>query len=341
MLTKYRSRKLAALIISSICITASPGEINSQELSPHVIGITVGTAAGGGYDLTARLLARHMGRHVPGSPTLIVKNMPGAGGLRAAAFISLVAPKDGSELFVMQNSVPLEELMSPGKLKFNASDFSWIGSVSSPASVLAMWHTANISSIDDAKRIESRIGATTSGSTTEVFPLLSNRLLGTKFAVVSGYKIPEIDLAMERMEVDGKGASSWSNYLRQNPDWVTNKKIIPLFQVSFNRDPRIGSVPTLLELTTPGKDRAIAEILTASEAIGRALAGPPGMKAPAISMLRLAFDNAMKDEALLAEGEKVSADVSPISGAELADLVKLLMGKPRDVVDMYKSALQK
>lgn len=304
------------------------------------ISITVGSAPGGGYDAYARLAARHYGRHIPGAPSMLVKNLPGAAGIKAAQHLYAVAPKDGTELGAMLNTVPVTFLLEPDKFPMKVEEFVWIGTVASPANLLAVWHATGVRTVADAKQKEITIGSTTPGTTKEMFPLIANRLLGTKFKVINGYNGgAEINLAIERGEVQGHGANSWVAYKFQNSDWVRDKKIVPLFQVTFERDPMVPDVPTLLELAESDEQRRIILILTTTEAIGRPLVGPPGLSADRTRMLRRAFDAAMKDPEFLGDAEKAGLEVGPTSGEKLQAMVATMMASPADVVEKYGKAV--
>lgn len=318
----------------------SPGASTQAFYAGKSISITVGSAPGGGYDAYARLAARHYGRHIPGTPSVVVKNLPGAAGIKAAQHLYAIAPKDGTELSAMLNTVPVTLLLEPDKFPMKVEEFVWIGSIASPANLLAVWHETNVRTVADAKQKEITIGSTTPGTTKEMFPLIANRLLGTKFKVINGYHGgAEINLAIERGEVQGHGANSWVAYKFQNGDWARDKKIIPLFQVTFERDPMVPDVPTLMELAESEEQRRIILILTTTEAIGRPLVGPPGLPTERVEMLRRTFDAAMKDPDFLGDAEKAGLEVGPTSGEKLQAMVATMMVSPMDVVEKYKEAV--
>lgn len=304
------------------------------------INITVGSTTGGSYDAYARLVARHYGRNIAGNPSVVVKNLPGAGGIKAALQVYSVGVKDGTELGAPLNTVPVTLLLEPGKFPLQPEAFIWLGTVASPANVLAVWHTTGVKSVADAKRIETTIGSTNPGTTKEMFPLLANRLLGTKFRVINGYLGgAEINLAVERGEVQGHGANSWVSYQFQNADWVRDNKIVPLFQVTFERDPLLPNVPTLMELAESEEQKKIMLILTTTEAIGRPLVAPPGVPAERTQLLRRAFDATMTDKGFLADAEKAGLEVGPTSGEKLQAMVRTMMASPSDIAKKYKAAV--
>jgi len=304
------------------------------------IVINVGSAAGGSYDLYSRMVARHMGKHLPGNPTIVVRNMPGANSGVMAHYIYEVAPKDGTALGAPLNTVPLTQLLEPASMKFNSAEFNWIGAVSSPANVLATWHTSGVKSIEDAQKKETLIGATTPGTTQEMYPLMANNLFGTKFKVVTGYKAStEINLAMERGEVEGRGANTYLAYRFQNADWIRDKKLNFIFQMTEMRDPEMKDVPTLLEYAKTGEQRQIISMMVTTETIGRSLFAPAGVPADRVALLRKALMETVKDPEFLADVEKAQLEISPIPGEKLQQMVKNLVATPPDIVEKYKRAV--
>jgi tripartite-type tricarboxylate transporter receptor subunit TctC len=329
-------------IIGALAATAVFGcGAEAQEFyTGKTVSIVVGSAPGGSYDAYARVVARNYGRLIPGHPTVVVKNMPGAAGLKAAQYLFAVSPKDGTEIGALLNNAPVTELMEPGKHGFDSARFLWIGSVASPANVLAVWHTTGVKTIDDAKQKEVTIGSTTPGTTKEMFPQMANRLLGTKFKVINGYQGgAEINMAMERGEVGGHGANSWVSFQFQNAEWVREHKINNIFQVTFQRDPAIAEVPTLMELAQNDEQRKIILILTTTEAIGRPLAAPPGVADARVAALRRAFDATMKDAGFLADADKAKLEIGPTSGEALQAMVADMMASPPEIVEKYKKAV--
>ena len=321
-------------------ISVAPSASAQEFFAGKTINITVGSTTGGSYDAYARLVARHYGRNIPGNPSVVIKNLPGAGGIKAAQQVYSIGVKDGTELGAPLNTVPVTMLLEPDKFALQPEAFIWLGTVASPANVLAVWHTAGVKTLADAKRIETTIGSTNPGTTKEMFPLLANRLLGTKFHVINGYLGgAEINLAVERGEVQGHGANSWVSYQFQNSDWVRDNKIVPLFQVTFERDPALANVPTLMELAENDEQKQIMLILTTTEAIGRPLVAPPGVPAERAQLLRRSFDATMSDKGFLADAEKAGLEVGPTSGEKLQDMVKTMMASPPDIAEKYKTAV--
>ncbi|HZS64413.1 MAG TPA: tripartite tricarboxylate transporter substrate-binding protein [Xanthobacteraceae bacterium] len=306
------------------------------------VSIIVGSAPGGSYDLYARLVAQHIGKHIPGNPKVIVQNMPGANSQLMAGYVADIAPKDGTALGAPLNTVPLNQMLQPDKTKFNAAKFNWIGAVSSPANVLVTWHTSGVKTLDAAKEKEVTIGATTAGTTQEMYPLMANNLFGTKFKVITGYKAStEINIAMERGEVQGRGANTYLSYRFQNPDWIRDKKINFIFQMTEERDPEMKDVPTLLEYAKTDEQRKIVSLMVTTESIGRSYFAPPGVPADRVALLRKALAEVVKDPAFLADAEKSKLEITPVAGEKLQKMVEELIATPPDIIAKYKEAVSR
>lgn len=307
----------------------------------RTITIAIGSAEGGSYDAYARLASRHLGKHIPGNPSVVPKNMPGAAGTRVANYVYSVAPKDGTYLGATLNSIPLAQIMQPDKARYESAKFNWIGALNSPANVLVTWHTSNIKTIDDARKREVLIGATTAGTTMEMYPLLANRFLGTKFKVVLGYRAGnEVNLAMERGEVQGRGSNSWLSYKMQDASWVAENKLNVLFQMTLKRDAELQHVPSMVELAKNEEDRQAIAVLATTETIGRSLMAPPGVPSETVAILRKAFSALIKDAELLADAKRSQLDIVPIEGEVLQDMVESIFKTPKASMDNFLSAIR-
>jgi len=305
------------------------------------VSIFVGSASGGSYDLYARLVANHIDRYIPGRPVVIVRNMPGAGSLTMAQHLHHGAPNDGTSVGAPLNTLPLYQILEPTKINIDVSKFNWIGSIASPTNVLATWHTSGIKTVDDAKKKETIIGSPGINTSQSMFPLLSNAVLQTKFKVISGYKGgAEVNLAMERGEVHGRGANAYLAYRFQNADWIRDEKLNFLFQMTFHRDKILPNVPTLLELTSSAEDRKIIAISTATETIGRPFFVSFGVPTERIELLRRALINVASDEFFLAEARKSQMDVAAVAGEEIQSLVEGLTRTPAETVKRFKEATE-
>ncbi len=272
------------------------------------ISVIIGTSAGNDYDFRARLLARHMGRFIPGEPTLVPRNMPGAGGINAANHLANVAPHDGTTIhLIMANMMNKQAVGVPG-IKFDARRFSWIGNTTSTPNVTSSWHTSGVTKIEQVKERELIIGAP-AGTAGEVYGAVMNALVGTKFKVVTGYPGGnEVNLAMERGEIHGRASNSWASWKSTRPDWVRDKKLIVLVQVALKRDPELADVPTLIDLVNNERDKTFMAFLSAETAVARALVAPPDVPADRLNALRRAFDKTVRDPQFLAEAAKTGMD---------------------------------
>lgn len=329
-----------ALTVLSI-LPLAPSQAQAQEsFAGKTITISIGTGPGGSYDAYAKMMSRHLGRHLPGNPPVVTKNMPGAGGTRVAAFIYGVAAKDGTQLGATLNTIPIFQLLNPKRAKFDVGKFNWIGTTASPTNVLVVWHTTGVKTLADAKMKEVPVGATTPGTTQEMYPLMSNRLFGTRFKVILGYGgATEVNMAMESGEVSGRGSNSWMSYLFQNAHWVKDKKIIPLFQMTLERDPMIKDVPTMIELATTDEQRQVISLLATTETIGRAMMAPPGVARGRVALLRKAFMDTINDPQLRADAARAKLEIQPIEGAKLQKMVEGIANASPSVVARFKAAV--
>src|SRR4051794_1767241 len=213
------------------------------------ITLLVGTTAGGGYDTDGRLIAKYMARYIPGSPSIVVSNMPGASGVRAVNYLYSVAPKDGTVIGTFNSAMPFLEAAGAPGVQYKSSELSWIGNLSQSVQAVVVWHTAGVRTLDDAKKQEVIMGALGSGGTMTIFPRLLNGAFGTKFRIVAGYQGgTDVNLAMERGEVQGRGAGAWTTWKHTRPDWIKDGKIVPLVQIGPKKDPDLSQVPLLNEL---------------------------------------------------------------------------------------------
>ena len=341
-MTIKRGFAAMATVAASAAIGAIAPAHSADFYKDKTISIVVGSAAGGSYDAYARLVARHLGRFVPGNPAIVPRNMPGAASMLAAHFIYETAPKDGTALGAPLNTVPLSQLLEPAKATYNAAEFNWIGAVASPANVLATWHTSGVKTLADAKKKETLIGATTPGTTMEMYPLLANHLFGTRFKVVTGYKGgAEVNVAMERGEVQGRGANTYIAYTFQNADWIREKKLNFIFQMTLARDPDLPDTPTLLEYAKTDQQRQIISLIATTETIGRALMAPPKVPADRVALLRKALDAVVKDRAFLDDAKKARLEINLIPGKTLQTMVTTLVATPADIVREYKRAVSR
>jgi tripartite-type tricarboxylate transporter receptor subunit TctC len=300
----------------------------------------VGSAVGGGYDLFARIVARHIVNHIPGNPHIIVQNQPAAAGVVMVNQLYGQGPKDGTVIGVPINGIPTAPLLQAGT-QFDPTRLVWIGSTNREAYVAFVWHTVPVESITDLTSKEVVVGATTPGTTMVDFPLLVNDVLGTKFKVVRGYQgTPQINLAIERGEVQGMGGLGWASVKAQTPHWISERKIKVLAQYGFQRAAELADVPTMLEFAKSPADRQAMKMLFARTEYGRPYFLPPDVPVERVAALRRAFDATMKDPAFMAEAAKLNFDVDPLTGEAVQALVAELTATPREIVARVRSALE-
>lgn len=304
------------------------------------VTIAVGFSPGGNYDLYARAVARHIGRYVPGSPEVIVQNMPGAGSRVLANNLYVRGPHDGTMIGVPNQGIPMDQALGLPGIQYDARRFHWIGSPNQEVNVAWTWHTSKVKTLDDARRIESVMGTTGPGSPTHYYPGVMNAMLGTKFRIVSGYPgSNELDGAIEKGEVDGRGAVSWAA-LKITSDWVATGKVNLLVQIGAAKAPDLPNVPLLHELASNESDRAVLEFLSLAPALGRPFFTPPNTPAENVAAIRAAFMKTMSDAAFVDETTRSRLDLNPITGDELRRLTERTLNASPAVIDAARKAIQ-
>lgn len=287
----------------------------------RMIDLVIGFPTGGSNDVYARHVARHMSKYVPGHPRILPRNMPGAGGLTAANWLYTQAPKDGTVLGLAAPALPLDEKLGTPNIRFETAKFNWIGRVSMSINQLFVWHTSNATSINDGFQREITLGATGAGSTVSVYPNVLNKLLGTKFKIIMGYKSStEAMLALERGETEGH-STSWEALKSLHADWIRDGKIKILLQFAHERHPEMANVPTAIELAKTPEQKAIMKVVLNAVEIGKSLMAPPGVPADRVAALRRTFERTMADPEFLAEFKPMGLDVQPLTGEALQKLV--------------------
>ena len=341
-----RLQVMAAAMCGAMCVasgTALADSVKDFYSGPgKQIQFIIRTTPGGGYDLLTRLLARHMGKHIPGNPNLTPVNMPGGGGIVAANYLDHVAPHDGTTLeIVSQGLISDRALGLSPQLTADLTKFNWIANAEISNQLLAVWHTSPTKTLADAKNRVTTIGTTGAGSVSVQLPSFYNNVLGTKFKLIFGYAGgAEIDLAMERGEVEGRGTNPYSDYMASKPRYIPDKLIIPLIQVGLKKDPALPDVPLLLDQPVKAGDKPLLEFMSRAVEVGRPLATAPDVPPERVAALRKAFEETIRDPEFIADAAKMHANVNPTSGDELADLVRSVIGAPKDVKDRVKLAIE-
>jgi tripartite-type tricarboxylate transporter receptor subunit TctC len=312
---------------------APPACAEDGDFAGKTVTIYIGNPAGGTYDLIGRLVARHLGGHLPGHPTVIAENMPGAGSLRAASYMYNVAPKDGTALGIVSETVAVEQALQNAAVQFDAAKFTWIGRVVASNAIHIMWYTSKVQSIDDAKKYESTVAGTGPGNVSEIVPTLLNAVLGTKFKVVRGYQAAnETMLAMERGEVEGASVN-WTMVKATKAQLLRDKKIIVILQDLPAREHDLGDVPALGELGEGAAAKQLLGLYANTGAIGRAIFAPPGLPPATAAVLRGGFIAMTKDPEFIDDAQKTGADeINVGTGDEVESAVQRTLSVPQSVL---------
>jgi tripartite-type tricarboxylate transporter receptor subunit TctC len=328
---------VAALMLGFAAPAMAQDDV-AQFYQGKTVRMVVGIAAGSGYDINARALARHMSEHIPGKPAIVVQNQPGAGSISMTNQLYNIGPFDGTVIGAAFGGMPTAPLLTPEGVKFDPNKLNWLGSTNRETHVTYMWNTSPANSFEDFKKRETVVGAQAPGTTQYDFPLVANAIFGTKFKIVPGYGgTPQIHLAMERGEIEGNGASAYTTIKALNGDWIKDKKIKIIAQWALRPNPELPGVPSVLDLAKNDADKAALLLVLARLDFGRPFFLPPNVPADRVAALRKAFDDTMKDPAFLAEAEKLKLDIDPLSGAQVSALVTRVLATPKDVVERVRN----
>jgi tripartite-type tricarboxylate transporter receptor subunit TctC len=305
------------------------------------IQFIIRTGPGGGYDEYSRLLASHIGQHIPGDPTVLPVNMPGGGGIVAANYVAKVAPRDGTILTMVSQGLPVDQaLRLHESLQADLRQFNWIGNMSTSNQVLVTWHTSPTKSLADARRRVTLIGTTGAGSISTQLPALYDNVLGLKLKLIFGYPDEGVNLAMERGEVEGRGTNTWASYKSYSPQYVAQRLIIPIVQVGMTKDPDLPDVPLLRDLATNPREQAVLDYMSKAVSVGRPVATTPGVPADRVAALRKAFEETLKDPDFIRDAKAERADIAPMTGAVLAQIIDDLVGAPQSLKDEVAVAIE-
>jgi tripartite-type tricarboxylate transporter receptor subunit TctC len=327
--------------MAGCCAPAAAQQSVADFYKGKTIRIVVGISVGSGYDVTARVLQRHWGKHIPGNPTVIVQNQPGAGSRTMANQLVANGPFDGTVIGAPFNGLPTAPLLQPDGVKFDPVTMVWLGSTNRETQVTYLWHTAPVKTFTDVVKTEVVTGAQAAGTTQWDYPLLANVVLNTRFKVISGYKsTQDIHLAMERGEIHGNGSTNWTTLLSLNGDWVKEKKVNVIAQWALRKHPDLPNVPMVLELAKSEADRAALELLIARLEYGRPYFVPPGVPADRVQALRRAFDAMMKDPEFLADAKKFSLEIDPLTGEQVQEVIARVIKTPAPVAERVRKAIE-
>ncbi len=335
---------LAAFAATIAFPVTAPAQSPAEFFQGKTVRLIIGYPTGSGYDMYARPLARHIDRHIPGNPTVIAQNMPGAGSLTALNHLYNVAPKDGTAIGAIRRSLPLEPLLEddPKKresLRFDALKLGWVGSIDSAVAVGITWHETGITSFKEAFDRTIILSASAPGSDSTVFPSVFNNVLGTRFRIVTGRQgTAENYMALERGEAEGHIGTTLSSLRTVRPDWLRDKKVHLIVQVATRKSPDLPDVPLIMEFARNDRERAALELIFAPQAMGRPIVAPPDLPTGRLKVLRAAFMATMKDAQFRAEAEKLGLEIDPMTGEEIDELLRRIYTSPPDVVKAARAA---
>jgi tripartite-type tricarboxylate transporter receptor subunit TctC len=316
--TSFAALSIAALVGASMPASAQTPE---QFYKGKTIDFLIGYPTGGSNDAYARLIANHIGKHIPGAPTVVPRNTPGAGSFLAVNRAYTTAPKDGTVLGLGAPTLAIDEKLGSEGVRFKTAQLNWIGRVDSLINIVMMWKTSPVKTIADAQKIEATLSGTGAGSTVSIYPTVLNKVIGTKFKLVMGYQgSNEAMLALERGEVEGH-STSWTAVKVAKPDWIRDKSITILVQFALKRHPELPDIPTAVDLARNDDERQLLSAIMNASEVGTSFFTTPEVSADRLTALRRAFDATMKDPDFLAEAQKVRLTVSPMTGEEVQKLV--------------------
>lgn len=324
---------LAAFIVSGLPAKADP---IADFYAGKTVDMIIGSLVGNDFDLRGRLLARHMGRYIPGKPEMRARNMPGGGGVVALNHMATRAPHDGTVLHMIYPNMGTVQATNQPGVQFDLRKFYFIGNTTNSPNILNVWHTSDIRTIQDAKRRDVVLGANP-GTTGIYYARALNEMIGTRFKVVSGYPGGgQINIAMEAGEVEGRASNTWASWKATKPDWVAQKKFRALFQVARQRHPDLQDVPLMTELATNEADRKVLEFLSDPIAIARSVVTTPDVPLDRVTALRRAFDAVMKDAAFIEEASKMGLDLDHMTGEDAQKISDAIINAPPAIIERAK-----
>ena len=329
--------RASAGLLAAFLALAAPVSARADEIADFYRGrsvtLFIGYSAGGGYDAYGRVLARHLGKHIPGGPSVVVQNMPGAGSLRCANFLYNLAPRDGTAIGHFSRGLAMEPLIGTSPTQFDARRFGWLGSGTDEVSIFVTWHSSAVKSWDDALIKPFTVAGEGSGSDPDVFSAVLKNAFGARLKLVSGYPgSAEVALAIERGEVDGRVGWSWSSLKLLKPDWVAGQRVNFIVQLALNKSQELAQAPLILDFADSERKRQILRLVLSRQPMARPFAAPPGLPQDRLRALRKAFDATMADPEFLAEAKHRGLEVNPVSGSEIDRLVDELYSTPPDIV---------
>jgi tripartite-type tricarboxylate transporter receptor subunit TctC len=330
-------RAITSLLLLALLLALPPERVDAQTAQPFYRGkqlnMLIASGAGGGYDTYARTLARHITKHIPGNPTIVPRNMPGAGGLIAAnAFYNNTAA-DGLTFAALTNGAAMEPLFGERAARFDAQRLNWIGSIGKQDNICITWQGSPLTRFEQAKTREVAVSASGAGGNSSIMPRVLNQFLGTKFKVIGGYNEGSgTTLALERGEVDGVCGLSYSTLKTMHADWFRDRKVNVIVQIGLQKSRDLPDVPNALDLIPNAEDKQVLQLILIRQEMGRPFAMPPNVPADRVAILRQAFEATLKDPAFIADAARLQMEIDPLTGAQIQDLLKTAYSTPRPIV---------
>jgi tripartite-type tricarboxylate transporter receptor subunit TctC len=337
-----RPASIACGIVAALSISYAHAAGVEDFYKGKTISLVIGYSVGGGYDLYGRLVARHIGKYIPGKPTIVPQNMTGAGSFRAASFLYAAAPKDGTVFGTFGRTIATTPLLAPISAPLDATKLTWLGSVTNEVSLCVTWHASPVKIWRDALDKPITMGGEGTGADPDVYTLLYKNVFGAKWKLIPGYHgTNDVVLAMERGEVDGLCGLSWSTLKSRHGQWLSNKNVNIINQAALKKQPELPDVPLASDLTQDSEKLQILKLFLATQEIARPFAAPPDIPADRKAALISAFEQTMKDAEFLAEAQKLSMEVNPLGAQAVADLITELYATPKAVVEKAAQAMAK
>jgi tripartite-type tricarboxylate transporter receptor subunit TctC len=337
------STSLVSGLIASAIVTIAPSALAADVegfYRGRNLQVVIGYSPGGGYDLYARILAHHLGRHIPGNPSVTPQNMPGAGSLKAASYLYSVAPRDGTVIGIFGRGMAMEPLIGRGEAKFDARKFTWLGSGGDQVSVCATWHSSKVKTWNDALSTNFTGAGEGSGSDPDIFAIMLRNMFGVKLKLVTGYPgSNEMSFAMEQGEVDGRCGWSWSSIKLTKPVWVANKQLNLIVQMSLTKSSELPDVPLIMDYATDNQRRQILKLMLSRQTIAWPFAAPPDVPSDRKLALRAAFDETMLDPAFVAEARAAQLEINPTRGYDVEKFIDDLYQTSQDAILAARAAI--
>src|SRR3954470_1012447 len=336
----------STLFLAALSLTTAIGSAAADPVADFYTGkqikFVIRSGVGGSYDQYSRLLGRHIGRHIPGNPSVLPINMPGGGGIRSANYVAKVAPQDGTILTIVSQGLGVDQALGlNASFQADLRDFNWVGNISASNQVLVTWHTSPTKTLADMMTRETVIGSSQAGSISVQMPAVLNAIVGTKIKIVFGYPDgKDINLAMERGEVEGRATNPWASYLATDPLYVQQKLIIPVIQMGMEKDRDLQQVPLMRDLARNADDQAVLDFMSKAVSVGRPIATTPGVPAERVAALRKAFDDTLKDPEFIQEAKTQRAEIQAMTGVQLAQIIRDIIEAPAELRERVKVVIQ-